>query len=82
VSGVDEQGQRIDVQDPLAEKLRQIHERCDGNIDLLIKHVLDVTEVFGERFKSEPKLIKGIHWWLRQFEERGVRDSIELRFSK
>jgi fructuronate reductase len=47
-TGVDERGNRIDVRDPMAGRLRQISESAEGSAARLVDGLLRVTEVFGE----------------------------------
>lgn len=48
VTGVDERGNRIDVRDPLAERLRGISRSAEGRPDRLVESLLSVAEVFGK----------------------------------
>jgi fructuronate reductase len=47
VTGVDERGNKIDVRDPLAERLRGISRSAEGRPDRLVERLLGVAEVFG-----------------------------------
>jgi fructuronate reductase len=47
VTGIDEQGQPIDVKDPLAARLRQIADAAGRDADKLASALLAVSEVFG-----------------------------------
>jgi fructuronate reductase len=47
VTGVDERGNKIDVRDPLAERLRGISRSTEGRPDRLVERLLGVAEVFG-----------------------------------
>jgi fructuronate reductase len=48
VTGVDEQGREIDVQDPLATRLRRIADAAGSASGQLVDGLLRVTEVFGD----------------------------------
>ena len=47
-SGTDEQGQRIDVQDPLAATFRTLTDRAAGDHGALADAFLDLPTVFGD----------------------------------
>lgn len=47
-TGQDEQGEAIDVRDPLAEQLASLGEVADGDPSALVAFYLGVEEIFGE----------------------------------
>ena len=47
VTGIDEQGRKIDVRDPLASRLRSISESAGDAPGQVVDGLLSVTEVFG-----------------------------------
>jgi fructuronate reductase len=55
VTGIDEEGNPIDVRDPHAERLRRIADAAEGSPDKLVDGLLAVRDVFGEDLaRSEP----------------------------
>jgi fructuronate reductase len=58
VTGVDEKGQRIDVRDPMVERLSFISKEAGGDPDALVDGLLKFEEIFGtdlpdnQRFRS------------------------------
>lgn len=47
VTGINENGKEIDVQDPLAENCRLIADLAKGNASSLVDGLLAVKEIFG-----------------------------------
>lgn len=80
VSGVDEQGQAIEVSDPLAKEL---HAACDanqGNPAGMVKAVASIQKVFGTDLIDEPRFIQTTTQWLERFYSKGVLVSIKESF--
>ena len=48
VTGIDEQGLKIDVRDPLAPRLKSIIRAAGGAPPKLVDGLLGVTEIFGD----------------------------------
>lgn len=76
VSGVDEKGNAIDVQDPLAERLRAISDAHPQDREARVKAILAVSEVFGSDLGSEPRLVAGVTYWLNGIYDEGVLAAI------
>ncbi len=55
VSGVDENGDSIDVKDPLAEQLRAVTQST-ATPELLVKEIVNVSAVFGQLPKDDSRL--------------------------
>jgi fructuronate reductase len=73
VSGVDERGARIDVQDPLAERLREIFERVGPRAEALTREYLGVREIFGADLAESPPFVSVVTRHLASLFERGAR---------
>nr|WP_318380958.1 fructuronate reductase [uncultured Enterobacter sp.] len=58
VSGVDDQGQAIDVRDPLADKFRVITENSQESER--VTALLTLTEIFGSDLPQRPAFVKAI----------------------
>ncbi len=56
VSGTDERGAPIDVQDPLADRFRAIAAEADGAPEALAAGLLAVEEVFGRDLREDASL--------------------------
>lgn len=80
VSGVDENGKAIDVQDPFAAQLRACHDKNSGNIETLVKDIVGIKEIFGDDLASSEVFIEGVTHWLTQFYTEGVLSSIKKKF--
>jgi fructuronate reductase len=55
VSGFDEQGQPIDVRDPMAARLRNIADRAGPHADRLGPALMEVEEIFGTDLPLDPR---------------------------
>lgn len=76
VSGKDEQGREIDVQDPLASRLRECYAQNEGKPEAIVKAILSISEVFGEDLRSVEPFVKGVTEQLQQYCEHGVLATI------
>jgi fructuronate reductase len=73
VTGVDEQGNPIDVKDPLASRLRAIAEAAGRNPAELVDGLLGVNEVFGSKVPALPGFREQVTAHLSSLFERGAR---------
>lgn len=78
VTGVDEQGQIIEVQDPLADMLQRCYERAGRNPVALVKSYLDVQEVFAEDLAADKQLINRLNYWLSHLFDHGAAACVRL----
>lgn len=76
VSGVDEKGNVIDVQDPLAARLKSLVDDAGKDVEAQVEAVLGVTEVFGEDLATESRLQAGVSYWLQRFYQQGVLETV------
>src|SRR5690554_7316 len=76
VSGVDEKGQAIDVQDPLAAELKAL---CDASKTPAetVRAVLGVKEVFGTTLASQPQVVQATIDWLTRINQQGVLAAVK-----
>lgn len=81
VSGVDEAGEPIDVQDPFAAKLRACHDKNSGNIAAIVKDILNIREIFGDDLASSNTFVHGVTDWLTRFYKDGVLNSIKTHLN-
>lgn len=81
VSGVDEQGNPIDVRDPLAEQLQSICEQYQGDYAAITKAIIGVTEVFDKDLIGVPKFVEGVTEWLEKIHSVGVLAVVRARFN-
>jgi fructuronate reductase len=54
VGGVDEQGDTIDVSDPYADELAEVHEQADGDVGKIVDGFLAIEKIFGP-MEDQPK---------------------------
>lgn len=80
VSGVDEQGNAIEVSDPLAKELRAACDANQGNPSAMVQAVVSITKVFGTDLINEPRFVNGTSQWLERFYTKGVLASVQAAF--
>ena len=80
VSGVDEDGNAIDVRDPLAERLKALCDKNPNDRVAMVKDVLTVNEVFGRDLRHETCFSDGVIRWLELFDKKGVLQSVRDAF--
>lgn len=76
LTGVGEQGQAIDVQDPLVERLQSLLKMYERNAPAQVQAVLGIQEIFGADLSNEPRLQSCISDWLERFYHQGVLATI------
>ena len=47
VGGIDEKGHAIDVSDPIADELADVHKRAGGNVGEIVNGFLSIEKIFG-----------------------------------
>ncbi|WP_421724192.1 mannitol dehydrogenase family protein [Bauldia sp.] len=77
VTGVDESGARIDVQDPLAPRLRSIHEAVGDDPPALARAYLAVEEVFGTDLAANAEFTSMIERHLSSLYRHGVKATVQ-----
>jgi fructuronate reductase len=77
VMAVDESGQPIHVQDPLADKLKALVDNAGPNPATLVAAFLELTEVFGGDLKNEQRLRAELVEWLGRLLEDGALQTVE-----
>ena len=80
VSGVDEQGNAIEVSDPLASRLRVLCDANRGDAAEMVKTIVAVTEVFGSDLRDETRFVDTTTVWLERFYEHGVLNTVRKYF--
>lgn len=81
VSGVDEQGNVIEVSDPLAQELRACCDANQGNPAAMVKAVVAIQKVFGEDLQHNDKFVSCTTAWLESFYQQGVLASVKAKFA-
>lgn len=76
VSGENKSGERTDVQDPLAQRFREIFEKSGTDVPKYVREMLGVKAVFGAHLKHDTRLVYGVVQWLQKFCELGVKATI------
>jgi len=75
VTASDEQGQPIDVRDPIAAELAAIARTAGPIVDRLAPALLDVRSIFGE-FGNDPRLRSAVTRALSRLYELGARQAV------
>ncbi len=75
-SGRDEQGREVAIADPLADRLRAIAGRADGDPAALVAGFLSLGEVFGHDLPREARFVDEVTAALRSLIERGARATV------
>lgn len=76
VAGVDEQGRRIDVQDPLAKRLRAIADEAEGLPARYVDGMLRVSEVFGDELAESHVLRENLTGHLASLYRHGALQTV------
>lgn len=74
VSGEDEQGNAIDVRDPLAEKIRHLVAHSDQ--DSRVTALLSLHEIFGSDLPHNDAFVRAIHLAWQQLVTKGARQAV------
>ncbi|BFM19525.1 mannitol dehydrogenase family protein [Gilvimarinus japonicus] len=80
VSGVDEKGDVIDVQDPLAADLKAL---CDASNtpEETVRAVLNMQEVFGAALGGNAQVLAATTEWLTRINEQGVLAAVKAELA-
>ncbi|SDH14151.1 fructuronate reductase [Vibrio xiamenensis] len=76
VSGVDEQGQTIDVQDPLSEQFAAIWQQYGQNLPTVVSKFLAIDKIFSPQLARNPEVIKELTHALEQIVQHGAKASV------
>ncbi len=80
VSGVDESGSAIDVQDPLVARLQEVHSAHEGDVPAIVRGIVGMTEVFGADLVENDPFVEGVTRWLSAFYAEGVKGTLHRQF--
>jgi fructuronate reductase len=78
VTGTDERGQPIDVQDPLAGVLRAAADSAGPAPERLAEGLMGVTQVFGQDLPADPRFREAVTKALATVMEHGARRAVEM----
>jgi len=82
VCGFDEEGKRIFVQDPLAERFTAIAEKDNADTECLVRQFMGITEVFGSDLAVEPGFIDNVTRCLIQLFAEGAETTVNSMVSE
>jgi fructuronate reductase len=72
VTGIDEQGNPIDVKDPFAARLRAIADAAAGDSEALATGLLAVSEIFGPDLPATAEFRNAVITHLHSLYEKGA----------
>lgn len=76
VSGVGEQGQAIEIRDPMREQLAQrVAETAEG--EERVAALLSLKAVFGEDLAAEPAFVAKVNQFSQLLREKGAKDTVK-----
>ncbi len=76
VSGVDEQEQEIDVQDPLKQQLAQVWQQAGSDLEKVVDGFLSLQSVFDKELASNPKFKATLLSALEKLFAEGAKSSV------
>ena len=76
VAGIDELGRAINVQDPMAGRLRQVADEAAGSPERLVTGLMGVAEIFGEDLPRNPLLVSWLTEHVVSLYECGARKTV------
>jgi len=76
VSGTDENGTEIIIQDPLADKFKVITQRCKNDPQSLVEACLSITDIFGHDLPYHTDFKKKVIFWLNHLMNEGSKQTI------
>ncbi|MGB9098751.1 mannitol dehydrogenase family protein [Erwinia sp.] len=81
VSGTDEQGQPIEIRDPMSAQLAQrVAETAEG--EARIAALLSLKAVFGEDLAAEPAFVAKVNHFYRLLLEKGAKETVKLALTQ
>jgi len=76
VTGLDEQGQPIDIKDPLSTRLRELSDAANGNPAQLATNLLTIPEIFGPDLPASDNFRTVVTDHLRSLFTNGTAETI------
>ncbi len=73
VTGVDENGQTIDISDPYASTFKKLYEKNQSNIPAYVKSFFELTEIFDADLAQNTALITATQEYLVDITEKGIK---------
>jgi fructuronate reductase len=76
VSGTDEQGQPIELRDPLAAQLRALADDAGPVASRLVPALLSLTSIFGSDLPADPRFARTVEAALDSLLKSGTRATV------
>lgn len=77
ISGTDEQGQTIDVSDPMRDTFAQLHQTHAGNCDAYVEALFQLPDIFDEDLASNSAFKQQVSEMLERINAKGVLAVVE-----
>ena len=74
--GIDENGQYYEVDDPLADKLKQHHDRAGSDSAAIVREILFIEEVFPEALRSNKSFVEVTRKYVASLMNKGAVDTV------
>ncbi len=78
VSGTDEQGNAIDVRDPMAEQLKAVAIEHQGKPAQLVKAFLSLDTVFDQSLAANERFVEAVTHAYNTIREQGAKQAVAL----
>jgi len=75
--GLDEKGEAIDVQDPFADKFKEVWQQSSGDSRAVVQGFLALEAIFGADLCKEERVIERISTWLELILSQGIVASVD-----
>ena len=75
--GEDEQGQPIDISDPLAENYRNLAAQYSNNTEQYVRKFLELEAVFDKKHSQNHTIVQGVTRYLNLMNERGIKLALQ-----
>ena len=75
IYGQDEQGQTIDIRDPLSEFFYKKQAELVGDLVRFAAEILDLTAVFGNLSHNQP-FRESVQYWVNSLNDNGVKSTL------
>ena len=76
ITGIDENGTKIIIQDPLAHKFNAITQNCTDDPQSIVENCLAIKEIFGDDLSRQPDFKKKLIFWLNRLLNEGSKKTI------
>ena len=80
--GINEQGEKIFIQDPLADRFAQIAAQDNGDVEQLVRQFTAITEIFGTDLARDTHFLEKLTQYLGQLFAEGAETTVTTTVAK